>query len=305
MIKYLSLALVVVLAVSCEKHEIEYNARPVADDLAEFQIHYMVPATAVTGNYIYQIKINDSLYTNATTSLTAYGSLPNPSGSALYGRFFTAKAGTVNIKLYQSTALNLVYDQNVTLTPGKQNVVVHNFTLPPAVFDNGYPYSSNVTLDSDSTIYIKFYNFLHETAGVPTPLSLQYQYIYTHKKSHVVTGSQGQDSTVTVTYKDTLNIGQPVAFGETTDWQKVKLFKEVYNSSGKGRVDYLIKTIDAEGNVIDNLTIMNTSGVYKVYSDYWNGYIGSRYHHFLAGCRANKTTTAAVKVYAAVQNVAP
>ena len=41
-IKYLSLVLAVALTVSCEKNVIEYDTTPITD-MAEFQLHYMVP----------------------------------------------------------------------------------------------------------------------------------------------------------------------------------------------------------------------------------------------------------------------
>ena len=113
------------------------------------------------------------------------------------GRFFTVDPGEVNIKLYKGTSEVLVYDQNVTLTEGKQNIFIYDFDEEPIIFDNGYPYVANVTEDTDSTTYVKFYNFLFETEGVPTDLKLQYQYV-DPRTSELV------------------NIGDPVAFGETT-----------------------------------------------------------------------------------------
>jgi hypothetical protein len=261
--KFLSLFLVVALTVSCQKNEIEYNATTFTD-LAQFQLHYFVPVNAVAANNITKVLINDSLYANSKAPLTTYNAIPNGG----VGRFYTVDPGTVNIKLYQGTAGDvLVYDQNVDLTTSKQNVFVHDFSKPPVVFDNGYPYSYNITENSDSTCWIKFYNFLYETSGVPSSLKLQYQYIDTRTLVPV-------------------NIGQPVSFGETTDWQPVKVVKSIFNTAGYNKIDFLIKVINGNGNVVSDLQYRNTSGVYKSYGEFFNAYIGRRYHCTLSGMRA-------------------
>jgi hypothetical protein len=263
--------LLVAFASSCEENEIEYDATPISDK-AEFQLHYFVPVTAGAANNIYKIEINDQLYANNTAPLNTYNAMPNSTG-----RFFAVDPGTVNIKLYQGLdeAEVLVYDQNTELVAGKQNVFVHDFNTAPVVFDNGYPYAKNVTADTDSSTWVKFYNFLYETAGTPTVLRLQYQYLDPRTKEPV-------------------NIGQPVAFGETTGWQEVKVVKEVFNSSGSARIDYRIKVVDGSGNITGDLQVRNTSGVFVNYADFWNGFIGRRVHHVYAGMRA-ATPAAAVR----------
>ena len=261
-LKYISLILIVVFALSCEEHEIEYNTTPIGD-LAQFQLHYFVPLTANSSNYLYRVEINDELYSNSDAPLSTYNAIPNGS----VGRFFTVEPGTVNIKLYKGTEEELVYDHNTTLTTGKQNIFVYDFNEDPIVFDNGYPYVSNVTEDTDSITYVKFYNFLFETEGVPTDLKLQYQYI---------------DSNT----DELINIGTPVSFGETTGWQPVKIIKTINNSSGYARVYYKIKVIDDDGNIVDDLQLFNSSSNYVSYSDYWTGYIGRRAHHIMAGFRS-------------------
>lgn len=274
-IKYLLLLTIVATTVSCEKHEIEYMTTDVVDK-AEFQLHYMVPVSAVSANYIYRVEINNQLYANNKAPLTTYNAIPNGS----VGRFYTVNPGTVNIKLYQGTDETLVYDQDVALTKGKQNIFVHDLNQAPIIFDNGYPYSTNVTLDSDSTCWVKFYNFLYESVGVPTDLKLQYQYIDSRTDERI-------------------NIGEPVAFGETTGWQSIKVIKSIFNSSGYQRVDYRIKVIDSAGNESGELQVMKSNGSFVDYADYWNGYIGRRYHHILRGMRAS-TPTSAVSQFTAL-----
>ena len=275
--KYLSLVLVLVLAASCEKHEIEYKTTTISN-LAEFQLHYFVPVTAVAANNINKILINDSLFANIKAPLATYNGIPNGG----VGRFYTVTPGIVNIKCYQGTAGDvLVYNQNVTMTEGKQNIFIHDFNLPPVVFNNGFPYAKNTTMNSDSVCYLKFYNFLYETAGVPTTLKLQYQYIDPHNSTALI------------------NIGNPVAFGETTGWQQVKVIKDVLISAGTRRVDFRIKVVDASGNPTGDLQIRNTSGVYVNYTDFWTEAIGRRYHHVISGFRA-AAPGAAVRTFTAL-----
>jgi len=275
-VKYLSLVLLVALAFACKKQEIEYKTTTIKG-LAEFQLHYFVPVNAVAANYINTVKINDSLYASVKAPLSTYNAIPN----GAVGKFYTVVPGTVNIKMYQGTAGDvLVYNQNVTLTLGKQNVFVHDFNLPPVVFDNGFPYVGNITDNTDSICWVKFYNFLYESAGVPTPLLLQYQCIDQRNAAALV------------------NIGPPIAFGQSTGWQPVKIVKSVFNSAGSNRVDYRIKVIDANGNVVGDLQI-KPAAVFVSYADFWTGFIGRRYHHVLSGMRTT-TPSAAVRVFTAL-----
>jgi hypothetical protein len=283
-IKYLSLVLVIALTASCEKHEIQYDTIS-AVGLAEFQLHYCNPVTSAAANNIYRIEINDSLYGNKTAPLNTYNVAP----SGAVGRFFTVAPGNVNVKLYMTAKLapkgdSLVYDQDVTLTAAKQNVFVHDFTLPPVVFDNGYPYTRNTTTGTDSTAWVKFYNFLYETAGVTyTTYKIQYQYIDSRTGLPV-------------------NIGPPVSFGETTGWQPVTVVKKPNEivAAGSRVITFKMKTVDAGGTIIGDLQIMNTSGVFGAYTADNTLFIGRRYHHTMAGFRAVKSPNSSVRIFTAL-----
>ena len=270
----LVLLLLVVFAISCEENEITYDTRPI-DGKAEFQLHYFVPVTAVAANNIYKIEINGTLFNNETARLLTYNAVP----SGGVGLFYAVDPGTVNIKLYQGVDELLVYDQNVQLSTGKQNVFVHDFNQPPVVIDNEYPYPSNVTEDTDSATWIKFYNFLYESAGVPTTLRLQYQYLdpYTDEP---------------------INLGPPVRFGEATGWQEVTVIKDELNSSGSTRIDYRIKVVDENGNITGDLQVANSNGVMGNYADWWTGFIGRKAHHVFGGIRTTTPVSAVRQFYA-------
>lgn len=258
--------------ISCEKHEIEYMTTPVDKGLAEIQLHYFVPVTAIANNNIYKVAIGNQEYVNnGAAVISTYNAIP--SGSV--GRFYAIQAGDVNIKLYKGTDMELVYDKTINLSTGKQNVFVYDFDEEPIIFDNGYPYDTNITTNTDSTCWVKFYNFMYEKEGEYCPLKLQYQYQYTKDPK---TGEKSE----------WINIGNPIGFGETTGWQPIQVIKSIFNSSGYARIDYKIKVQDENGEYTEDLQLWNSNGKYVSYSDYWNGYIGRRYHHIIKGMRSAK-----------------
>lgn len=280
-IKYLSLVLAVVLTVSCEKNVIEFDATPISD-MAEFQLHYMVPVTAVAANNINRVEVNGQLFDSIKSPLSTYNAVP--SGSV--GKFYAVNPGNVNLKLYMTAKLapkgdSLVYDQSVTLAAGKQNVFVHAFDQVPVTFDNGFPYVARETVTTDSTSWVKFYNFLYETAGVPTTKKIQYQYLDSRTGANV-------------------NIGAPVAFGETTGWIPVTVVKSVEISYGSRVITFKMQEVDASGTIIGPLKIMNTSGAFVDYSATATLFIGRRYHHTMAGFRAVKAPNSSVRIFTAL-----
>jgi len=279
--KYISLVLAVALTISCEKNVIEYNTTPITD-MAEFQLHYYVPVTAVTANNINRVEVNGKMISNVKAPLATYNVIP----SGAVGRFYAVSPGNVNLKLYMTAKLepkgdSLVYDQSVTLTKGKQNIFVHAFDQPPVLFDNGFPYIKRETVTTDSTAWIKFYNFLYETAGVPTDKIIQYQIVDARTSANV-------------------NVGVPVAFGEATDWVPVTVVKTDIVSAGSRLYTFKMQEVDASGTVIGPLKIMNTSGAYVDYSATATLFIGRRYHHTMAGFRAVKAPNSSVRVFTAL-----
>ncbi|MCJ7820868.1 MAG: hypothetical protein MUP53_06670, partial [Bacteroidales bacterium] len=66
----------------------------------------------------------------------------------------------------------------------------------------------------------------------------------------------------------------------------IKVVKSIEISSGYARIDYRIKVIDNSGAEVGDLQVMKTNGTFGNYADYWNGYIGRRYHHIMSGMRA-------------------
>jgi hypothetical protein len=278
-VKYTVLILAMALMVSCEKNEVKYDALAISN-MAEIQLHYMNPVTAVAANNITRVDLNGQLVANSKAPLNTYNAIP--SGSV--GKFYAVDPGNVNIKMYIKGKVavdSLIYDKSVTLDAGKKNVFVHDFTKVPVVFNNGYPYTPNVTTATDSAGWIKFYNFLYETTGTPYAKKIQYQYVDSRTSQPV-------------------NIGQPVGFGEATDWIKVTVVKTDLVSAGSRTITFKMKEVETNGTVTGDLQIMNTAGTYAAYTATATLAIGRRYHHIMAGFRAVKTPNSSVRVFTAL-----
>lgn len=282
LIKHLMIIALVVSLGGCDKHEIEYNSEFLPGNMAEIQLHYFVPVASVATNYVNKVEINNQLVANSTHQLATYNAIP----SGGIGRFYSIPSGTVNIKLYQGTGTDtnpfvLVYDKNTTISAGKYNVFVHDFDKEPTVLDNLYPYPTVESYETAQSTWVRFYNFLYETNGIPTDLVLQYQYQYTMNWE-------------TKEKSEWLNVGSPVAFGEATNWEHLHLIKEVFNSQGSGRIDYRILVKGADGNFTD---LLKVSANESNYSDWWTATVGRCIHHIFAGVRTG--TTYGVKVFSA------
>lgn len=254
----------VLLLASCTKHKMWFPQDKMPENWAEFQIHYYEPSANSASYNMDTLYINGEIYgsKDGGTTLQYNNGLPRAAYSV--GKFYGVPAGSVNIKCMRKGVV--VYDQNTTLTVGKQNVIIHDLNAPPVVIDNGYPYWSktaptNVTnWNSDSVIKVKFVNLLYESPGVPYPGRLQYQY-------------KRRD------YDQWANVGEPVAFGEATAHETIVIHKTVFNSSGNQNVDYRI--LDENGNILQ----VKSGSKMVDYSDWWTGYIGRVYIHFFRGYR--------------------
>jgi len=280
---YLSISLILFIATSCQKHDMEFSGQVVIDPntQAAFILHHSVPLIDNDTNYIRMVKLNDeTIYRSDIVTFNAA-----PSGSA--GRFFLAPKGKSNLKLYlgrgsyPDTQYELVHNKDINLEAGQYyNVFIHDFDTEAVVINNNYPYAINPDLSvRDSCTYVKFYNLMYDSVGHPTTLRLQYKY-----QNHFNTA-------------EWLPVGPPVAFGESTGWETLKMQRLAGINSGSRTVYYRIYLIDAAGNETGRLQRMNSAGNYVDYSDYWTAYVGRRVHHIFGGYRNDKTIRADVRLF--------
>lgn len=275
--KYFAFALVLVALVSCQKHEIKYNTEKLGDKDAEFQLHYFEPVNrSSTAYYIDSVFVNDILYSsvNGSGQLVTYNGVP---GGAT-GRFFATHSGVNKFTFYRKGAV--VYESNVTLMKGKQNIFVYDLTKEPVVIENDFPYKKDffgtptaATWDTDSIATVRFYNFMYEKAGEPYPGKLQYQW-----------RNDVKDADGNYVWH---NVGEPVGFGEATSRACLVVHKTTYNSSGSQSIYYRIMKED--GTLLHTT---NTSGRDIEYSDYWTAAIGRAYMHIWAGIRTSSNPRA-------------
>ncbi|WP_291528929.1 hypothetical protein [Bacteroides sp. UBA939] len=302
---------------SCEKNDIDYDAIP-ASEMAQIQITHFTPVERKPAFNIYKVELNGKLLSNDKSVLSYYNTNPGPHSSYI-ARFYTTKPGKANLKFYQSTELNEVYNQDVTLKKGKQNVIVYDYSKPPIVLDRDYDISypldpAKASYDTDTISFVRFINLMFENDTQPTTMKFQYQYKYTlhplytiadEKAGRIPEGKKVGDATRDATKSEWLNLGIPVAFGESTGFLPVPAIKTTYVSQGAARVDFRIVVSAENGGVpgetvVDDvdyqLRVINSSSKFVAYTDYWSQTTGRYQTHYFGGTRTQPTKTASVVI---------
>lgn len=279
-IKYLTLALATLfVATACDDKDVDYQY-DVQDEAntAKYQLFYVVPQTSGAAHNIYKIDVNGTEYVNKNAALlSVYNAVP--SGSA--NIFYTAKPGTANIKLYQSSKQTQVYDNTCELLPGEQTVWVYDHTKAPVVFKETTP-PANLSTDNDTITgaAIKVYNFLFATTGVPVDYKVQ-----------VMIMREGGTSTKDEDYEP---YGEPIGFGECTEWFVKNVRKTSFNSSGYSTQRFGFRKIV---NGQDMGWVSYTNSANKP-TDMRNltltAYFGRAYRRFIYGITDNKSLPASV-----------
>lgn len=264
----------VVSLVSCEKHEILYDTHDLADQSAEFQLHYFEPITNSSANYIDSVFVNGTLYSsvNGSGQLATYNGVP---GGAT-GRFFAVAPGSVKFTFWRGGSV--IYDNVATLQKGKQNVYVYDLNEAPIVIQNDYPYASKIirdpataaTYNTDSIATGKIVNLLFETPGVPCQTKVQCQWRNDEK-----------DADGNWVWHD---MGGPIGFGEATPLCGFIVHKTAFNSSGYQTLYW--RFLKEDGSTF---TYTNAYGNPVAFTDYWSTYIGRSYLYMLAGNRGQKS----------------
>ena len=251
-------------------------AEPVDEtQMAYVQVGYYAPVTAGAANYMYYIDLNGIEYGNeGGTFLATFNTVP--SGGT--NRFYVVPAGSLNLKLHSRVSdgnggytYPVVYDQNVTVQAGKRYCLyVHDLNKAPIPIEMTPAPEFNKGLDTDSLCRVHFVNLLYEADGTPYTGKVQY-------------GVQNLDT------KEYEPVGEPIGFGESTDWFTVKIRKTVYNSSGSQRREVCLFAVDNAGKVTGKLPYTLSNGNQGEFTDYWTWYIGRAYRQIAAGNCGSKT----------------
>ena len=275
--KYIALLLLVAVTMgSCDKKDVSYMAEPVDESAkAYIQVGYYEPVTAGAANYMYFIDINGVEYGNdGATFLATFNTVP--SGGT--NRYYAVDAGNVNLKLHKRVSdgnggynYPVVYDQNVTVEAGKRYVLyVHDLNKAPIPIEMTAAPEFGKALDTDSLCRVQFVNLLYEADGTPYTGKVQY-------------GVQNLDT------KEYEPVGEPISFGEVTQWFTVKIRKTVYNSSGSQRREVCLFAVDNSGHVTGKLPYTLSNGNQGEFTDYWTWYIGRAYRQIAAGNCGSKS----------------
>ncbi len=274
-IKYLALAtLSALMFTSCSDKDVDSDApwEVVTNNQAQVQIMYMAPVVSSVANYIYKIEMAGSTFVNnGAAMITPYNGAPG--GST--GLYYTIPAGTSNLKLYGANE-TLVFDQNFTVEGGKKyQVFVCEQSQPPVVIEVP-TIPTQVTSNTAEYFAVRFYNFMWETAGVRIDRKVQLRIQDDETKEYVA-------------------VGDPIGFGEATEWLMPALHKTVYNSSGYQRINLDVLIDDGTGNYVP-LTYLNSRGNQQSqFTDYWTEYIGRGYCWILYGTRNETTASIAIR----------
>ena len=268
--------LVAVTMGSCDKKDVSYMAEPVDEtQMAYVQVGYYAPVTAGAANYMYFIDINGVEYGNeGGTFLATFNTVP--SGGT--NRYYAVPAGNVNLKLHKRESdgnggytYPVVYDQNVSIEAGKRYVLyVHDLNQAPIPIEMTAAPEFSPSLDTDSLCRVQFVNLLYEADGTPYTGLVQY-------------GVQNLDT------KEYEPVGEPIRFGECTNWFTVKIRKTVFNSCGSQRREVCLFAVDNSGNVTGMLPYTKSNGTVGDFTDYWTWYIGRAYRQIAAGNCGSKS----------------
>ena len=279
-LKYISICLVALLFASCDNKDIDFNEDPVTDQ-AQIQVAYMCPKKAETANYIYTVVINGVEYCNNGSSfLATYNYVP----SGAVGLFYTDKPGDVNIRFLNKKGEE-VYNTNINVASGsKQMVVVYDFAQAPAIVPFKEPLKFPGVAETGNKCSVRLYNFLFESEGVPMTDKIQL----------------GLQNTETKEYAP---VGEPIAFGQATEFIPVDIDKEKgsgFNTSGYQRRDICIYRIGADGENKGVIQYTKSTGATAGFTDYWNWYIGRGYLEFMRGVLDSKTFVVAMTQFTAL-----
>lgn len=276
-IKYITLLLVIGIFAACSDKEVTYPMEPVDESQKTFvQINYNVPLTNVVANRIYKIQLNDQVYENRGAALmNPYGQYPGTS------HFFMVDAGEIHVKLIDNKD-NVIYESSVQLNAGRyNNLFIFDFNKEPIVIDRT---TIPTFAGADSTITkcnLKFYNFLYETNGVPSTDKIQVVL------KNTATGEYDQP------------IGQPIGFGECSDWMNIELkWDRTKIISGEERKDLVLAVYDGQtGEYKGTMQYTKSNGSEAQFTDYWTMGAGRSSKWVLHGVRTNKTFPVAISSF--------
>ena len=296
--KYIVMALAVAfVATSCDKKDPDFNSVHPTSDQAEVQVFYMAPLQNVAANYVHAIYLNEDKHENNGAALmNTYNGAPG----GQTGTYWTVSAGDVRVRLLKAKAVTEkildwekpiledgtrnekdttyyeyepFYDRVVSNVEGgkKYYLVVYDLNQAPMIIDQQEP-PTQVTTNTAEYASVRLLNFMWEDANNVYEPKLQLRLQDTQTKEYE-------------------NVGDPIGFGEATEWFMPSVIKTTFNSGGTQRRDLdLVDTSTGE-----RLQVLNSKGVAYGFTDYWTLSIGRGYTWIIYGTRNSTLCPVAIR----------
>lgn len=311
--KYLAYAIAAAAIFSaCDTEDTKFTSiEKVDSNMAKIQITRVVPegdySAAATDNRFYRLVIDgEDMWGDDYILWARMGTVPSTGG------YYLVTPGTHTIQCYykRSGEYLLAYDSQFTVETGQCcNLFIYDYAKPPVIVDNSEPReyfvyggTQDVTwTDDPNDPYnaarfqsLRFVNLMFEKEGQPCDYKLQYYYQNPYDL-------------------EWYPVGDPVAFGEYTEWTKIYInifapARTGQSGTGSSRNDtenrtdktlstgtciiyYRAKKISASGADEGwiTYTFKGEGGEETVYDDYWTATTGVRYFHVMRGCRISST----------------
>lgn len=278
-LKYLAFGVVALLLASCDDKPVEYNYSDLGENTARFKVWHAVPCASGASNNIYQMDINGVTYVNnGAAVLSRYNRAPATNLAT-----YSTKPGDFNITLYKSSSLTKCYEQTAKLEAGESSVWIYDYTKTPAVFkEPEAPADLQTENDTIAGCAIRVYNFIRKTTNSETGEMVPVDY-----KIQVCMMRTGGSATNDDDYEP---YGEPIAFGEATDWFVKKIKKTSFNSSGYATERFGFRMI-VNGKDEGWVKYINSSGKETIMRNHTlTAYFGRSYRIILTGITDNKTT---------------
>ncbi|MCC8112682.1 MAG: hypothetical protein LIP03_01565 [Bacteroidales bacterium] len=253
---------------SCDQKDIDFGLQYVDPNSALYQVFYVNPVANTTANYVYRVDVGDkSYFNNGSSMITRYSGIPSGSVNLWYND----ATGTKDVRFYTGSMDNLAYSNSATLTQGLQSIWVYNFDKAPIVLkETEAPQNLGTDNDTIAGCSMKFYNFLFKDATTPVDFKVQF---YIRDYHDWFPAQQNEDGYVA--------IGEPIAFGESTDWEVWNIKKSIWNSYGYNANYYLavknvetgeyISYINSAGSNLELFAITQTLSFGRAYLKYLYG----------------------------------
>ena len=184
--------------------------------------------------------------------------------------------------MYKSSSLTKCYEQTAKLEAGESSVWIYDFTKAPAVFkEPEAPADLQTENDTIAGCAIRVYNFIRKTTDangnmIPVDYKIQVCMMRTG-------GSATNDD-------DYEPYGEPIAFGEATDWFVKKIKKTTFNSSGSATERFGFRMI-VNGKDEGWVKYINSSGKETIMRNHTiTAYFGRSYRIILTGIADSKST---------------